>query len=175
LILWILSQKKKKNKKKKNVGSNIAKERRSAKKMEEEERYEPELMMDDMSDNDVMTLDSNLGNQTIANSHMRTIDSFILLQEFNGSFTLNSEFERTMGLSRQQIEDTIPADLSDLDNNIKLSVWVTILAVACLEVKFFDSKDEWKLISDKSLKFIKTHLNLDLALELINNAKNFIN
>jgi len=94
-------------------------------------------------------------------THMRPLDSFIILQTAHGYFMLNHDFEAAVSLSREDIQNNLPTEISSLqglDDQTKLTLWVTIIALAYLEKSFSDMEDEWLLLADKSQKYIKKTL-----------------
>jgi len=89
-------------------------------------------------------------------SHMRPIDAFMLFTQADGSFSFNTQFENTVNLKRDNIKNSIPEQITkkNLSDDIKFLVWVSVIAIAYLEVTFNDLKDEWSLISSKTKKFL---------------------
>jgi len=80
-----------------------------------------------------------------------------LCQRVNGSFEISTEFQSAIGKSRDVLENSLPNALKDVPD--KLSIWVTAVAISFLEFQFNSQKDEWELISDKAMKFIRRTLS----------------
>ncbi|XP_067870557.1 von Willebrand factor A domain-containing protein 5A-like [Heterodontus francisci] len=80
----------------------------------------------------------------------------ISLQNADGSWCLDSGLETLLGLKPQEIERSMPRQ--DIDQTL----WVTVLAVIWLHAFGADTKDEWELLVDKSLSWIKTNAGPDL-------------
>lgn len=45
--------------------------------------------------------------------------------------------------------------LSQLDNAVKETAWVTLIALYLLHEKFEERESEWKLIADKAKEYLK--------------------
>jgi len=107
---------------------------------------------------------------------MRPIDAFMLFTQADGSFSFNTQFENTVNLKRDNIKNSIPEQITkkNLSDDIKFLVWVSVIAIAYLEVTFNDLKDEWSLISTKTKKFIKRTLEDVDVDELVEIAKNIL-
>jgi len=64
------------------------------------------------------------------------------------------------------------SSLMDIDDNLKEKIWVTIIALAFMEKKYSELREEWKLIAEKSIKYIKKSLHNDLIIQLLEWTKN---
>lgn len=91
----------------------------------------------------------------------KDIFGFVTLQTAHGYFEITKDFEGFLNLSRNDIMGHIPQEISslDLEDNVKETIWVTILALAFMEKNYSDMEDEWSLIADKSTKYIKKTLS----------------
>jgi hypothetical protein len=120
-----------------------------------------------------------LGGGGGSNNQARPLDKFIVLQSASGAFNLDDRFESATGLNGQKINSTIPAALqnaSGLDAKVRVSIWVTAIALAFLEKKFAAEANDWVLIKEKITKFIARTLkplgiNVD---EVISAAKTLV-
>jgi len=109
-------------------------------------------------------------------SAMRGLDSFILLQGFDGSFSLSTQFCQETGFSSDLILGLIPNTLkqmSDIQSDQKELIWVTCIAIAYLSKTFAAEKEEWELIIEKSFKFIRRLLK-DKADAVLEASRGFI-
>jgi len=74
--------------------------------------------------------------------------------------------------SRQVVLDFLPKELKEaqgISQETIEQIWATAIALAILETKFWDLRDEWILISEKSTKFVirelrKINIPSDLVL-----------
>jgi len=106
-------------------------------------------------------MDPFFGGEDIINqSHMRPIDAFIQFSKADGSFNYSSHFEKTIKLGKENIIITIPKEISQnvTSEDIKFNLWVAVIALAYMEKYLNAEREEWKLIADKTKKFIKKHL-----------------
>ncbi|XP_041036828.1 von Willebrand factor A domain-containing protein 5A-like isoform X2 [Carcharodon carcharias] len=78
-------------------------------------------------------------------------------QNADGSWSPSGNLEVLLGLKPQEIGQRVPRQ--DMD----LTLWVTILTVIWLHAFCADSKDEWELLVDKSLSWIKANSGADLG------------
>ncbi|XP_078394196.1 von Willebrand factor A domain-containing protein 5A-like [Cetorhinus maximus] len=78
-------------------------------------------------------------------------------QNADGSWSPSDDLEAQLGLKPQEIGQSLPRQ--DMD----LTLWVTILAVIWLHASCADSKDEWELLVDKSVSWIKANSGPDLG------------
>jgi len=95
---------------------------------------------------------------TARHSAMRGLDAFILLQGFNGSFSITPQFCQETGLTKESILSSLPTELSQIEEipkETKESIWATCIAISFLSKRFAAEKEEWELIIDKSYKFIR--------------------
>uniref|UniRef100_UPI00398ECFF0 von Willebrand factor A domain-containing protein 5A-like isoform X2 n=1 Tax=Pristiophorus japonicus TaxID=55135 RepID=UPI00398ECFF0 len=81
----------------------------------------------------------------------------ISLQNANGSWSLGGGLEPLLGLRPNEIGRTIPRQ--DIDQTL----WVTVLVVIWLHAFGADTKDEWELLVDKSVSWIKANAGPDLG------------
>lgn len=79
------------------------------------------------------------------------LDSLIVLQSFDGSFTLNEGLARVLGKSLK--------DLKIFNNNkYDDTVFGTALAVAYFKTKLAAYSEEWEFVVNKAEKWIATKL-----------------
>lgn len=71
----------------------------------------------------------------------------------NGSFNLDVGLAGLLGSTLSNLLEKIPSSLSSHQE-----IWATALAVAALEVRFAESKDEWQLVHSKAKKFLSKSL-----------------
>ncbi|XP_059497734.1 von Willebrand factor A domain-containing protein 5A-like isoform X2 [Stegostoma tigrinum] len=81
----------------------------------------------------------------------------IALQNADGSWSPDSSLEPLLGLKPQQSSQCLPRQ------DIDLTVWTTILAVIWLHAFSADTKDEWELLVNKSLSWIKAKAGSNLG------------
>ncbi|KAM4807751.1 von Willebrand factor A domain-containing protein 5A-like [Rhinophrynus dorsalis] len=80
----------------------------------------------------------------------RSLYRLIALQKADGSWNLSSELASILGLSEEELKGKMP----DLD--MDPSVWVTLLAVIWLHSSCPELRDEWELLEEKALTWIKS-------------------
>ncbi|XP_038631344.1 von Willebrand factor A domain-containing protein 5A-like isoform X2 [Scyliorhinus canicula] len=78
-------------------------------------------------------------------------------QNADGSWLPDDSLHTLLGLKPQQIKKSVP------QKDIELSLWATVLAVIWLHAFGADTKDEWELLVDKSLSWIKANAGSDLG------------
>ena len=84
----------------------------------------------------------------------------VSLQGSNGAFKLyskkwkNSVFEEYAG-SYEAVQSSCP-------KCVKITLWITALAIKILELKMLGKKDLWELVAQKSRKYILAKLNQDI-------------
>ena len=71
------------------------------------------------------------------------LSHLIALQTAEGSWFLNEGLASVVGRSLSDLKGSCPNGCSEV-------VWGTLLAIALLETKFSDQRDEWELVSMKS-------------------------
>ncbi|XP_051883013.1 von Willebrand factor A domain-containing protein 5A-like isoform X2 [Pristis pectinata] len=81
----------------------------------------------------------------------------IALQNADGSWAPDSGVESLLGLDPEQLRQGLPQE--DIDQTL----WITLLAVIWLHAFAADTKDEWDLLVNKSLSWVKAGAGLDLA------------
>lgn len=91
--------------------------------------------------------------KTVSGDYM----SLVKLQSVDGYWELN-DLVPIVGVLG------IPDDYNSFENNSK--IWATLLALAYLKKNFSISKDEWKLVERKSIRWLKSQiLNIEQAIE----------
>ncbi|XP_072269680.1 von Willebrand factor A domain-containing protein 5A-like isoform X2 [Pyxicephalus adspersus] len=73
----------------------------------------------------------------------------IALQNADGSWNLTPEFSDVLGISESDIKTQNP------EQNIEVSVWVTVLAVIWLYTNSLDQREEWELLEGKAVSWVK--------------------
>ena len=88
----------------------------------------------------------------LPSSSSSSIDSglsrLIALQTAEGSWFLNEGLASVVGRSLSDLKGSCPSGCSEV-------VWGTLLAIALLETKFSDQRDEWELVSMKSKMWLQ--------------------
>uniref|UniRef100_L7N2L0 von Willebrand factor A domain containing 5A, gene 2 n=1 Tax=Xenopus tropicalis TaxID=8364 RepID=L7N2L0_XENTR len=79
----------------------------------------------------------------------RALFQLISLQNADGSWNLNSELASVFEMSEEALKEKIP------DPSIDASLWATVLAVMWLHAARPQQRDEWELLEDKALDWIK--------------------
>ncbi|XP_062590026.1 von Willebrand factor A domain-containing protein 5A-like, partial [Saccostrea cucullata] len=69
-------------------------------------------------------------------------------QKFDGSWELTETISKILGKSQNEIKTS--ATIQDVN------VWTTALAIAFLRKYFINQRDEWEMIEEKALKWLKT-------------------
>jgi len=111
----------------------------------------------DIKDKDIK-LETSITSKTSKNKDMY---GFITLQTAYGYFELNYDFEVYVNLSKKDILDQMILEiisLEGIDDQIKTRIWVTLIALAFIEKNYSSMEDEWSLIAEKSVKYIKKSL-----------------
>ncbi|NP_001085423.1 von Willebrand factor A domain containing 5A, gene 2 L homeolog [Xenopus laevis] len=73
----------------------------------------------------------------------------ISLQNADGSWNLDAEFASAFDMSEEGLKEKIP------DPNVDSSLWATVVAVLWLHASRPEQRDEWELLEDKALDWIK--------------------
>ncbi|KAE8636887.1 hypothetical protein XENTR_v10003187 [Xenopus tropicalis] len=79
----------------------------------------------------------------------RALFQLISLQNADGSWNLNSELASVFEMSEEALKEKIP------DPSVDASLWATVLAVMWLHAARPQQRDEWELLEDKALDWIK--------------------
>ena len=74
-------------------------------------------------------------------------------QVFNGSFPDDSEIKTILSSLPSPTETVIANAPKDVQS--QTTIWLTLLALAILELKFAEKKSEWELIAKKAKKYLK--------------------
>lgn len=93
-----------------------------------------------------------------------TIESLARAQSFDGSFPSTEQFLKS--LKGGQAVPAQPTELANLggDQNVKASIWATILTLACLQKSFSNDKDAWEMLAEKARDYIEGALG-DLGVD----------
>ncbi|XP_073467175.1 von Willebrand factor A domain-containing protein 5A-like isoform X3 [Aquarana catesbeiana] len=73
----------------------------------------------------------------------------ITVQNADGSWKLTPEISAVLGISEADIKTGNP------DQNVEVSVWVTVLAVIWLHTTCVDQREEWELLERKAVSWVK--------------------
>uniref|UniRef100_A0A803KI64 MBT domain-containing protein 1 n=1 Tax=Xenopus tropicalis TaxID=8364 RepID=A0A803KI64_XENTR len=79
----------------------------------------------------------------------RALFQLISLQNADGSWNLGSELASVFEISEEALKEKIP------DPSVDASLWATVLAVMWLHAARPQQRDEWELLEDKALDWIK--------------------
>ena len=88
-----------------------------------------------------------------------TVENLARAQGFDGSFPSTEHHMRflfsTSSSSTRIQTETLPASLAALScaENVKKTLWSTILTLACLEKTFKSEKDAWEMLAEKATDF----------------------
>lgn len=112
-----------------------------------------------------MLTPDDIRNQTVrisASSSSRPLDRFVLLQNANGSWDLTAQFAEEIEIPVEELLSALLAveGLSEIHSVL----FTTAVAIIHLETEFRELKDEWELIAQKAMKWIKktaTEMNVD--------------
>ena len=80
--------------------------------------------------------------------------SIIALQQFSGAWDLNEALAKICGRSLTDLRSSLPASLSSSSD--KESIWATLLAVALLKHRHGDAEDEWELVVEKAILWVRS-------------------
>ncbi|XP_073471543.1 von Willebrand factor A domain-containing protein 5A-like [Aquarana catesbeiana] len=81
----------------------------------------------------------------------------ITVQNADGSWKLTPEISAVLGISEEDIKTGNP------DQNVEVSVWVTVLAVIWLHTICVDQREEWELLEGKSVSWVKAKAGSSLG------------
>ncbi|XP_077319428.1 von Willebrand factor A domain-containing protein 5A-like [Lithobates pipiens] len=81
----------------------------------------------------------------------------ITLQNADGSWNLTPKFSTFLGISKKDIKAGNP------DQNVKVSVWVTVLAVIWLHTNCLDQRAEWELLVGKAVSWVRAKAGSSLG------------
>ncbi|XP_073467207.1 von Willebrand factor A domain-containing protein 5A-like isoform X2 [Aquarana catesbeiana] len=73
----------------------------------------------------------------------------ITVQNADGSWYLTPKISAVLGISEADIKTENP------DQNVEVSVWVTVLAVIWLHTTCVDQREEWELLEGKAISWVK--------------------
>ena len=77
----------------------------------------------------------------------------ISLQQFSGVWHLNEALAKICGRPLADLQSSQPASLSSLSD--KESMWATLLAVVLLKHRHGDAEEEWELVVEKAMSWLK--------------------
>ncbi|KAM5193870.1 von Willebrand factor A domain-containing protein 5A-like [Mantella aurantiaca] len=84
-------------------------------------------------------------------------DWLISLQNADGSWNLTAEFSATLGVSKKDIKAGNP------DQDMEVSVWVTVLAVIWLHTSCLCHRAEWELLEGKAISWVRPRAGSSLG------------
>ncbi|CAH8517491.1 unnamed protein product [Dicrocoelium dendriticum] len=87
----------------------------------------------------------------------------VKMQHFIGSWSLDKDLCECTGLSPEAVRVAKPIKWSaSTDLDLSEAVWATVVALAYLEIKESENKDEWMLIARKARQWIQNEAKLVL-------------
>ncbi|KAJ5072393.1 von willebrand factor a domain-containing protein 5a [Anaeramoeba ignava] len=95
----------------------------------------------------------------------KLMDKIIGMQDANGSWSPSKDLYSLLG-----DKDKL---LKEKPGNVPEDVWMTVLVIAFLQVKFDDKKVEWNLLVQKSMNWLNKNNQFDIE-EMIKKAKELI-
>ena len=131
------------------------------------------MELDSCSDNSILGDGSKFDDSSLKTSEDQ-MTQLLNLQRSNGTFEISPEnwihsiFEAYAG-SYEDVQCSCPA-------GIKITLWITALAIKILELKLGEKRDLWELVVQKSIKYILSELKqnkLELNV-LLTNAEKYI-
>ncbi|XP_073467428.1 von Willebrand factor A domain-containing protein 5A-like [Aquarana catesbeiana] len=81
----------------------------------------------------------------------------ISLQNADGSWNLTPQISAVLGISETNIKTGNP------DQNVEVSVWVTVLAVIWLHSTCVDQREEWELLEGKAVSWVRAKAGSSLG------------
>ncbi|XP_077334255.1 von Willebrand factor A domain-containing protein 5A-like [Lithobates pipiens] len=81
----------------------------------------------------------------------------ISLQNADGSWNLTPKISAVLGISETDIKTGNP------DQNVEVSVWVTVLAMIWLHSTCVDQREEWELLEKKSVSWVRAKAGSSLG------------
>jgi hypothetical protein len=84
-------------------------------------------------------------------SHMRPLDHFVNHQKANGSWLLDENLAQAVGKSLDELTSGMAA-------GVPAEAWATALALAALEAKFANQREEWDLLAGKARRWLAREL-----------------
>ncbi|XP_018426332.1 PREDICTED: von Willebrand factor A domain-containing protein 5A-like [Nanorana parkeri] len=81
----------------------------------------------------------------------------ISLQNADGSWNLTPEFSAVLGIYETNIKARNP------NQNVEVSVWVTVLAVIWLHATNLDQREEWELLEGKAFSWVRARAGSSLG------------
>ncbi|XP_073467440.1 von Willebrand factor A domain-containing protein 5A-like [Aquarana catesbeiana] len=81
----------------------------------------------------------------------------ISLQNADGSWNLTPQISAVLGISETNIKTGNP------DQNVEVSVWVTVLAVIWLHTTCVDQREEWELLEGKAVSWVRAKAGSSLG------------
>ena len=146
----------------------------------ENEETEDEIDDSEFDLNINSELIDNLNNKRNNNNNNNDslLQSIILKQHFDGSFSVISNLERIVPLfAESEIEQSIPKSLSLFyENSLRKDIWLTVLVIQYLALSLSDLQLSWEMIADKSKLWLRSILKtsgVDINI-LLAEGKNYL-
>ena len=79
------------------------------------------------------------------------LSSFIIIQQANGSWKLDSSIAQLLGKSLKDLEEACPTECQ----GTVATMWATILVLSLLRVKYSNQQEEWELVAMKAESWVK--------------------
>ena len=98
-----------------------------------------------------------------------TVENLARAQGFDGSFpSTEHHMQFLFGMSSSSTPETLPASLAALScaEEVKKTLWSTILTLACLDKTFKDEKDAWEMLAEKATEFVLGVLESECGLSV---------
>jgi len=158
-------------KRKTNDQSKSKKEKKSSKKSKKTSSRSKKTITNETDESLKLTRKNQISvinTPTISvSSQTRPLDIIVMHQNARGGFSLTAEFISAAALSNtlQELTDALPSILQNTLITEKEMIWATVIALVVFEITFKDLKDEWELLSEKSIKWLNSKLkghNIDL-------------
>ena len=109
---------------------------------------EPSLPTKEEKEEEEEGEEEHLSAQSSGTSHLAVIS----LQQFSGAWHLNEALAENCGRQLSNLRAFLPTSLSSSD---KETVWATLLAVALLKHRHGDVEEEWELVVEKAMSWLK--------------------
>jgi len=105
------------------------------------------------------------------NTPSNKLNIIVMQQDADGAWNLTKELADVIGVTLQQLQQSLPAQLQ-LPQKLKL--WATMLAIAFLRLQFKNSKEQWEMIEEKSKSYIESLCGSASAESQIEHAKSVL-
>jgi hypothetical protein len=85
-------------------------------------------------------------------SSMRALDRLVALQRADGSWDLDKDLARILGLSLSRLELALAGAVGDTAEARR--AWATALAIRFLTIHASSNRGEWELLADKAARWL---------------------